>query len=86
MREQPVFVGREPELARLDGYLDAALAGQGQVAFVVGGPGRGKTALLRAFAERAMAAHPDLLVVGGRATPSPAWATPICRSARPWRC
>ncbi|MCJ7735971.1 MAG: hypothetical protein MUQ10_01480, partial [Anaerolineae bacterium] len=35
--ERPVFVGREPELARLDGYLDAALAGQGQVAFVVGG-------------------------------------------------
>jgi len=41
------------------------LAGQGQVAFVVGGPGRGKTALMRAFAERAMAACPDLLVVGG---------------------
>jgi len=65
VREQPVFVGREPELARLSGYLGTALAGQGQVAFVVGGPGRGKTALLRAFAERAMAAHPDLLVVRG---------------------
>ena len=65
VREQPVFVGREPELARLNGYLDAALTGQGQVAFVVGGPGRGKTALLRAFAERAMDAHLGLLVIRG---------------------
>jgi len=63
--DRPVFVGRETELARLVGYLDAALAGRGQVAFVVGGPGRGKTALLRAFAEQAMATHPDLLVVSG---------------------
>jgi len=61
----PVFVGREAELARLEGYLEAAIEGVGQVAFVVGGAGRGKTALLRAFAERAMAAHPDLLVVSG---------------------
>ncbi|MBN1248780.1 MAG: AAA family ATPase [Anaerolineae bacterium] len=59
------FVGRQPELARLNGYLKAALAGRGQVAFVVGGPGRGKTALLRAFAEQAMVAHPDLLAVNG---------------------
>ncbi|MBN1248846.1 MAG: AAA family ATPase [Anaerolineae bacterium] len=59
------FVGREPELARLNGYLEAAISGRGQVAFVVGGPGRGKTALLRAFAERAMAAHSDLLAVNG---------------------
>ena len=58
-------MGREAELARLEGYLEAAIEGQGQVAFVVGGAGRGKTALLRAFAERAMAAHPDLLVVSG---------------------
>ncbi|MCJ7737634.1 MAG: AAA family ATPase, partial [Anaerolineae bacterium] len=63
--ERPVFVGREPELARLDAYLGTALAGRGQVAFVVGGPGRGKTALLHAFADRAMFAHPGLLVVSG---------------------
>jgi DNA-binding SARP family transcriptional activator len=28
--ERPVFVSREPELTRLEGYLDAALAGHGQ--------------------------------------------------------
>ncbi|NIP78802.1 MAG: hypothetical protein GWM90_06220, partial [Gemmatimonadetes bacterium] len=42
-----------------------ALAGQGQVVFVTGGPGRGKTALMREFARRAMEVHPDLLVAGG---------------------
>jgi adenylate cyclase len=52
-------------LARLDGYLDTALTGQGQVVFVTGGPSRGKTALMREFARRAMNAHPDLLVAGG---------------------
>ena len=52
-------------MAQLDTYLDKALTGQGQVAFINGGPGRGKTALMRAFAQRAMAAHPDLLVASG---------------------
>jgi adenylate cyclase len=60
--ERPVFVARERELARLDGYLENALAGQGQVAFVTGGPGRGKTALMTEFARRAMDQHPDLLL------------------------
>jgi DNA-binding SARP family transcriptional activator/tetratricopeptide (TPR) repeat protein len=62
----PVFVAREKELARLDAYLEAALAGQGQVVFVTGGPGRGKTALLGEFVRRAMDAHSDLLVALGK--------------------
>jgi DNA-binding SARP family transcriptional activator/predicted ATPase len=63
--EPPFFVTRERELARLDGFLDEALAGQGRVVFVTGGPGRGKTALMRAFAQRATDVHPDLLVAQG---------------------
>jgi DNA-binding SARP family transcriptional activator len=63
--ERSVFVARGRELARLDGYLATALTGQGQVVFVTGGPGPGKTALMREFAQRAMNAHPDLLVAGG---------------------
>ncbi|MGD8624776.1 MAG: BTAD domain-containing putative transcriptional regulator, partial [Anaerolineae bacterium] len=62
----PVFVARQRALERLDAFLTAACAGRGQVAFVTGGPGRGKTALLAEFARRAMAAHPRLLVAGGR--------------------
>ena len=61
----PVFVGRERELARLEGYLDQAQAGQGGVVFITGGPGRGKTSLLNRFAQYAMAKHPDLLAVMG---------------------
>ncbi len=59
------FVAREQELARLDGFLQAAVGGQGQAVFITGGAGRGKTAMLDEFARRAMTAHPDLLVAWG---------------------
>jgi DNA-binding SARP family transcriptional activator len=60
-----VFVARERELAQLDGYLEDVLAGHGRVVFVTGGPGRGKSALMREFARRAMDTRPDLLAVMG---------------------
>jgi tetratricopeptide (TPR) repeat protein len=60
-----VFVAREYELTKLENFLDAALAGQGQVIFVTGGPGRGKTALLAEFTHRAIEARSDLLVASG---------------------
>jgi adenylate cyclase len=63
--EPPVFVARQQELAGLQSTLDKVLGGQGCVAFVTGGPGLGKTALLGEFARRAMGAHPDLLVAKG---------------------
>jgi len=62
----PVFVGRERELARLEGYLDQARAGRGGIVFITGGPGRGKTALLQAFAKRGMESYPDLIVTSGK--------------------
>jgi hypothetical protein len=43
------FVGREAELARLQGWLERALQGARQVVFVTGEPGIGKTAILDAF-------------------------------------
>jgi len=42
--DRPPFVGRERELAQLDAYVERAMAGQGKVIFITGGPGRGKTA------------------------------------------
>jgi predicted ATPase/DNA-binding SARP family transcriptional activator len=66
--DRPPFVAREQELARLDTFLNAALAGQVRVILITGGPGRGKTALLDAFARRAMEAHPDLLIASGNCT------------------
>ncbi len=61
----PLFVARQRELSWLDGMLDAALAGQHGVAFVMGEAGQGKTALLRTFARSSQAAHPDLVVAWG---------------------
>ena len=60
------FVGRQPELEKLGRYLDAALSGEGQVAFVTGDAGSGKSTLLAEFSRRAMEAGSGILAVGGR--------------------
>lgn len=60
------FVGRERELERLSGVLEAALAGRGRMVFVTGGPGMGKTALSQHFLARAQRSQPDVIVARGR--------------------
>lgn len=62
---QPTFVGREPEQARLQAFLDQALSGHGQVALVAGEAGSGKTALVSAFADQAQRRVEDLIVAVG---------------------
>jgi predicted ATPase len=57
--ERPVFVARERELAQLEGYLEMALAGRGQVVFVTGEAGSGKTALVQEFSRRAQEMHAE---------------------------
>ena len=64
MREAP-FIGRQRELERLGSFLEIARAGNGQVAFVTGEAGTGKTALVNTFAERMQDVYGDLIVVGG---------------------
>jgi DNA-binding SARP family transcriptional activator/predicted ATPase len=63
--EDPIFVAREPELARLETFLNPALDGAGGVIFVTGETGSGKTALLNEFTRRAQEVHPDLIVADG---------------------
>jgi predicted ATPase len=46
---EPVFVGREPELERLQELLDAARAGNGATSFIFGEAGAGKTRLVKEF-------------------------------------
>ncbi|MEJ2292422.1 MAG: AAA family ATPase [Deinococcales bacterium] len=58
-------VGRQRELERLDGLLERALEGAGGVVLVRGDAGQGKSTLLWSFAQRAQAAHPELLVAAG---------------------
>ncbi len=60
-----VFAARQRELAQLQTFLDRALAGHGQVCFVTGEAGAGKTALVTEFARRAQADNDDLLVAIG---------------------
>jgi predicted ATPase len=59
------FVAREQELAELAAALTTTRSGAGQILFVIGGAGRGKTMLMQEFARQAQAADPDLLVVSG---------------------
>lgn len=66
-KARPV-VGRDNELARLQAHLDAALGGRGQIVFVTGEAGQGKTSLLTAFAEQAQAADSELIVARGAGT------------------
>jgi DNA-binding SARP family transcriptional activator/predicted ATPase len=63
--ERSVFVAREAELTQLDSRLEQALSGQGQVVFITGEAGSGKTALMNAFATRAQATYPELVMGGG---------------------
>lgn len=68
----PVFVGRQSELATLEGWLSAALRGEGRVVFVTGEAGTGKSSLLRAFIQRATRVDDDLVVAPVRSYCSPA--------------
>jgi serine/threonine protein kinase/tetratricopeptide (TPR) repeat protein len=61
-----VFVGREPELNRLEGFLQQAVDGTGRVVFITGEPGIGKTSLSDEFLRRARTKYPALLISRGR--------------------
>lgn len=56
------FVGRERQLAELDHCLDRAVAGHGQVCFITGDAGAGKTALAAEFQRAAEERCKDLVV------------------------
>lgn len=45
-------VGRDSELTRLQGFLEKAIVGERQIAFITGEPGIGKTTLVDAFLNR----------------------------------
>src|SRR6185295_8695249 len=59
------FVAREQELAALTDALTTVRSGAGQIRFVIGEAGRGKTMLVQEFVRQAQAADGELLVVSG---------------------
>jgi predicted ATPase len=63
--KRTVLVDREGELARLDSFLESTLAGRGQVVFVTGEAGQGKTSLLKEFVLRAHETQPNLIAASG---------------------
>ena len=64
--KKPVFVARVQELERLKSLLEKAIAGRGQVIFITGEAGSGKTALIQEFARQAQQAHPELIMASGK--------------------
>jgi len=60
------FVGRGPELKRLEGLLQDAIEGTGRLVFITGEPGIGKTSLSDEFLRRARARYPGVLMSRGR--------------------
>ena len=60
-----VFVSRHKELQQLDDRLELMLQGRGQVSFVTGEAGFGKTTLAAEFAQRAQQRNEEILVVIG---------------------
>ncbi len=64
--KRSVFVAREQELGKLYQKLEAALSGKGQVVFLLGEAGSGKTALVQEFAQRVQETYPELIVASGK--------------------
>src|SRR5262249_55136740 len=62
----PPLLGRAGALETLGACLHRALHGQRQLVFVTGEPGIGKTALVDAFQQQALAAEPGLRVARGQ--------------------
>ncbi len=59
------FVARQAEMARLNCFAETAVAGQGQVVFITGEAGSGKTSLLQTFAQEAQDRFPQLIPLFG---------------------
>ena len=60
-----VFVSRQSELEKLNSLFALASEGSGQICFVTGEAGFGKTSLTAEFARRAQLSNEELLVVVG---------------------
>lgn len=70
------FVARQRELDQLQRLLALALLGRGQVCFITGAPGAGKSTLVHEFSRRAQALQPDLLYAQGICDPATGTADP----------
>jgi len=65
-RSLPSFVGREPEIQKLETLLQQAIGGTGRIVFITGEPGIGKTSLSDEFLRRARKQQFGILISRGR--------------------
>lgn len=63
--QETAFVARENEMAQLQSFLKRVLAGQGQMCFVAGQAGAGKSALLHHFVAQAIRENAELVAALG---------------------
>jgi tRNA A-37 threonylcarbamoyl transferase component Bud32/tetratricopeptide (TPR) repeat protein/energy-coupling factor transporter ATP-binding protein EcfA2 len=63
---EPFCVGRGRELAKLDKFLDLTLSEKGEMIFITGEAGSGKTTLIRTFEYLAQKRREDLIVARGK--------------------
>ncbi len=75
-QRESIFVGRERELAQLHTFLNRTMAGEGQVAFVTGEAGSGKSALVHHFCRQVQAVHANLVVATGQCDAQTGAGTP----------
>ncbi len=64
--KENVFVAREYELDKLQDKLEIVLSGQGQVVFIRGDAGMGKTALIQEFSRRVLQSNDEVIAAYGR--------------------
>ncbi|MDH3943920.1 MAG: protein kinase, partial [Anaerolineae bacterium] len=64
--KKEVFVGREGQLTTLEAFSEKAIAGDGQLVFITGEAGRGKSALMEEFGRRATDKHNELIIAMGK--------------------
>ena len=83
-RELTRFVGREPELSRLEVLLEIAGSGSGQVAAVVGDPGVGKSRLVHELVNSPRVAGWTVLETGTLSHESGATYYPFANLLRDW--
>ena len=65
-RSAPSFVGREPEMKKLEALLQQTVDGTGRIVFITGEPGIGKTSLSDEFLRHARKHPLGLLISRGR--------------------
>ena len=65
-RSAPQFVGRAPEITKLEGLLQQTIEGTGRIVFITGEPGIGKTSLSDEFLRRARKHQTGFLISRGR--------------------